>query len=301
MSRPRIRTVKPEIWQDEKVGDLSYGARLLMLGLLTMADDEGRLRALPALISGHVFPYDDVPPAKLKHWIGEVEGTGLVLTYTVDAKPYIAFRHWARHQKVNRPTASSLPEPPDPQVVSDNALRDHGEFSETSVKEQGAVTEDSQPHAQARGSDPFPSLSVPSVSSSEQQKQQKKKQLSVNRKPVTEKEYELGSEIIEAFNAEAGSDYTFEAHFIPIVGRIREKPDLTADQHRAILAATFRAPWWEGHAGPEVVYGKASQFEKAMQALHPNPVQRNRDEMAGIVNARRLQAKVEENERKGIQ
>lgn len=57
-TRPRIRTLKPELWQNEKVGDLSHGARLLFVGLITMADDEGRFRARPSVILGHVFPYD---------------------------------------------------------------------------------------------------------------------------------------------------------------------------------------------------------------------------------------------------
>lgn len=36
-SRPRIRTLKPECWQDEKIGQLSRDARLLFVGLITMA------------------------------------------------------------------------------------------------------------------------------------------------------------------------------------------------------------------------------------------------------------------------
>lgn len=132
--------MKPEIWQDEKVGDLSHGARLLMLGLLTMADDEGRLRALPALILGHVFPYDDVTSGKLKRWIDEIEGAGLVLSYSADTKPYIAFRRWARHQRPNRPSASSLPEPPDPQVVTDNSVNVHGKNSDNSGNGHGSIT-----------------------------------------------------------------------------------------------------------------------------------------------------------------
>jgi hypothetical protein len=63
--RPRIRTIKPEMWADEKVGQLSRDARLLFVGLITMADDEGRLRGCPAAILGHVFPYDDDALRKL--------------------------------------------------------------------------------------------------------------------------------------------------------------------------------------------------------------------------------------------
>src|SRR3712207_884928 len=98
MSRPRIRTIKPELWADERIGALSRDARLLLIGLVTMADDEGRLRALPAAILGHCFPYDDDAPRKLSKWLREITDSGAVIAYTVDGKPYIAFRHWKRHQ-----------------------------------------------------------------------------------------------------------------------------------------------------------------------------------------------------------
>lgn len=138
MARPRIRTVKPEMWQDEKVGDLSHGARLLLVGLVTMADDEGRLRGRPQAILGHVFPWDDdVTPAKIKRWIGDIERQGIVLTYEFEGKPYIAFRHWRRHQKINKATPSTLPLPPDPDVERDNAvkLRDDSRTTPVAVRD----------------------------------------------------------------------------------------------------------------------------------------------------------------------
>lgn len=149
MSRPRIRSIKPEIWQDEDIGDLSNDARVLLIGLVTMADDEGRLRANTTQILGHIFPYDDVPPAKLKRWVKELADINTILTYVVDGKPYIAFRHWKRHQKINRANRSELPPPPDPQVVMDNSLKDPGENMDSVG-----------PHARARGSrsDPDPEV-----------------------------------------------------------------------------------------------------------------------------------------------
>lgn len=113
MSRPRIRTIKPEMWADECVGDLCHGARLLLVGLITMADDEGRLRELPAAILGHVFPYDEVSTTKLARWLSDVEAGGMIVRYAHASKRYIAFRHWTRHQKVDRPSESDLPAPPE--------------------------------------------------------------------------------------------------------------------------------------------------------------------------------------------
>lgn len=131
MSRPRIRTIKPESWQDEKIGPLSRDARLLFWVLITMADDEGRLRATLTMILGHGYPYDEDAPRKLPRWLEELERTEMIVRYENDRKPYIAFRHWRRHQKINRPVESKLPPPPDRWVVSANTV--HGDFTEPSV------------------------------------------------------------------------------------------------------------------------------------------------------------------------
>ncbi len=113
-----------------------------------------------------------------------------------------------------------------------------------------------------------PADSVPSPPNKKKNNQEGKKTArpSVNRKPVTETEYALASEIIAAFNEAAGSEFTVDAHLTPIVGRIREKPDLTADDHRQIIAGNFSDPWWKGAPGPEVIYGNAGQFERSMHA-----------------------------------
>lgn len=145
MSRPRIRTLKPECWQDERVGALSRDARLLWVGLITMADDEGRLRALPSMILGHAFPWDEIPPRKLSEWIEEIEGQQLIIRYEDAGKPYVAFRNWRRHQQINKSRPSELPPPPDPVVVREN--------SRTSAVPAPVALPDVVRHPRGRGSD----------------------------------------------------------------------------------------------------------------------------------------------------
>lgn len=111
MSRPRIRTLKPEMWADEAIGHLDPWERLLFIGLITMADDKGRLRALPSAIAGHVFPYDDFPPSKILKWLGSIADAGLIQRYHIGETDYIQVTGWAKHQKINRPQDSSLPAP----------------------------------------------------------------------------------------------------------------------------------------------------------------------------------------------
>jgi hypothetical protein len=145
MSRPRIRSIKPEAWQDERVGALSRDARLLFVGLITMADDEGRLRAQPSMLIGSLYPWDEISPRKLMDWLNEIEREGLVIQYEHGGKPYVAFRNWKRHQRINRPSPSLLPAPPDHAVVQANSVIDHG--TETDIN-----TADFTP-SRTRGSD----------------------------------------------------------------------------------------------------------------------------------------------------
>lgn len=109
--RPRIRTLKPEIWEDEAVGRLDPWERLLYVGLITMADDEGRLRALPGAIAGHVFPYDELAPAKIRRWLEAVNTADLITLYHHGGTDYVQIHNWDKHQRINRPQESTLPAP----------------------------------------------------------------------------------------------------------------------------------------------------------------------------------------------
>lgn len=120
--------------QDEKYGRLSIPARELFNGLITMADDEGRLRAPASAILGHVFPYDSDAPRKIAGWLAEITNSGMVLAYEHGGVPYLAFRHWRRHQQINRARDSVLPPPPDPVVVTDNAVPKRESIPDTSLK-----------------------------------------------------------------------------------------------------------------------------------------------------------------------
>lgn len=114
----RIRTIKPSFWADEGVAELSRDARLLTIGLISFADDEGRFLASTAAISGFCFPHDDLPAAKVRRWLDEVERVGIVRLYSVNRREYGAFPNWVRHQKISHPAPSVIPAPPSLRVVS---------------------------------------------------------------------------------------------------------------------------------------------------------------------------------------
>jgi hypothetical protein len=105
----RIRTIKPEFPHSESMGAVSRDARLLFLLLLTVADDSGRTRGALRLLASLLFPYDDDAPPKIGDWIAELEEQGCVVRYEVDGSAYLQIRNWAKHQKIDKPTASRIP------------------------------------------------------------------------------------------------------------------------------------------------------------------------------------------------
>lgn len=111
----RIRTIKPEFWDSESVGALSFGARLLFIATWNLADDEGRLRWNCNLLNGHAFTYDNVPTEQVQKWMNELVDGDFVVSFEAGDKvksTYAVIVNWNRHQKIDRPQPSKLPAPP---------------------------------------------------------------------------------------------------------------------------------------------------------------------------------------------
>ena len=104
---PRIRTIKPEFWEDEKVAALPFGARLLFIALWNLADDKGRMRGASALIHRKVFPYDAEAP--VAEWLDALVSNGLVRRYIADGQTYLDVPNFLKHQRIKKPSDSNLP------------------------------------------------------------------------------------------------------------------------------------------------------------------------------------------------
>lgn len=105
----RIRTVKPDLWKSEQIGDISVESRLLFIGLITQADDYGRLKGSAKLVRSLIFPYDDYTVQNVSEWLSELRENGLIHWFEVDGKKFIELPTWSDHQRVSHPTDSVLP------------------------------------------------------------------------------------------------------------------------------------------------------------------------------------------------
>lgn len=129
----RIRTIKPEFWQDEHLAACSPEARLLAIGLLNVADDEGYFNAHPALIRAAVFPFHD--SMDITALLDELCAAGrsekapgyIELRRTGDGRCYGLIPHFREHQRINRPSPSRFAQ------TWDELPPLHGALSESSV------------------------------------------------------------------------------------------------------------------------------------------------------------------------
>jgi hypothetical protein len=110
----RIRSIKPEFWDDEAVGELPRDARLLFIASWNLVDDEGLLRWAPDYLKAHAFAYDaDMTVAKTKRLMRAIEERGFVFVYSGGrtTQPVAFVVNFRRHQKINRPQPGKLPPP----------------------------------------------------------------------------------------------------------------------------------------------------------------------------------------------
>lgn len=112
----RARQLRPPFWGGEAVGRVCREARLLLLGLCNLADDEGRFRASTRLIRTALFPYDDdLDDDGVSSWLAELARAGLVVLHdhAVGRIGQLDFRYPSPvEQSVSHPTPSRLPAPP---------------------------------------------------------------------------------------------------------------------------------------------------------------------------------------------
>jgi hypothetical protein len=129
----RIRTIKPTFFTSATIAELSPWGRLMFLGLLTHVDDEGRCINEPRVIKGALFPLDDVVTASdVVNLTMELEELGLVRSYEAGKRSYLVVCSFREHQRINRPSKSTLPPPP---PFSEDSVNAHGVLTDGSLGE----------------------------------------------------------------------------------------------------------------------------------------------------------------------
>lgn len=108
----RIRSIKPEILEDEKTAGLSDTALRIYVSTFVLADDHGNLRASSKFIEKQVFWSRDPAVPFPVAW-AELTSCGLIREYVVDGQRYAHIHNWDKHQKIDHPSKPKVPLPPE--------------------------------------------------------------------------------------------------------------------------------------------------------------------------------------------
>ncbi|MFZ5948783.1 MAG: hypothetical protein ACOYU5_12580 [Stygiobacter sp.] len=108
----RRRMIDPNFWSSEDVSKLSLFDRLLLIGLISNADDYGKGRAKPEFLRSIIFPYDDISLDEIKNSLTHIEKNISIIFYEIENSKYYKFINWSKWQRVDKPQNSLLPDPP---------------------------------------------------------------------------------------------------------------------------------------------------------------------------------------------
>ena len=99
--------------------------------MLNFADDNGNMEASVRRIKMQVLPADDIDAAEL---ISDLIAHGVLIEYSVNDKKYWHIKGFKKHQRINRPSLSSIPQP----GLTDDSVNTHGVVSEGSGSGSGS-------------------------------------------------------------------------------------------------------------------------------------------------------------------
>lgn len=130
----RIRTIKPEWLDDERLVLADSDARVLSIALILLADDYGRGRANRTVLEARVFP--GKIPGTLAKALDTLRTLNFVLLYEVDGQSYFTIRNWTKHQKVDKPGKPQVPEPITESRTSENPPESLAKIPESLATDQ---------------------------------------------------------------------------------------------------------------------------------------------------------------------
>jgi hypothetical protein len=117
----RIRSVKPEWLEDERLLAAGSEARMFSVALMLLADDHGRGRASEVILAGRVYPGDPESLAKVRESLARLSGW-FVKLYEVRGQRYFSILNWKKHQKVDKPGKPLCPGPEEAESPQEAAL-----------------------------------------------------------------------------------------------------------------------------------------------------------------------------------
>ncbi len=131
----RIRTIKPDFWDDEKLAlGCCRDARLLYIALWNLSDDFGVVKGNPVWLCSNIFPFEIIHPKTFRNWLLELETLRRILAFDVNGERFYFISNFAKHQVINRPN-DKMRNPAPPKDIEEN----HGTITDLSLNPPGVL------------------------------------------------------------------------------------------------------------------------------------------------------------------
>lgn len=155
----RIRTIKPEILEDEEVAELSSDAWRLWVSLWTLVDDFGNVHAAPKKLHGQIF-WAWQPEKSVSELLIELQSKRRIELYEVNGARFLHVRNWEKHQRIDNAGKERCPRPVEGSIIA--AVRgDSRRFAETRgdspLDEESLARNSARPPTTDQDQDPYPS------------------------------------------------------------------------------------------------------------------------------------------------
>lgn len=136
--------IHTKIWDSGQVLKLRPIERLLFIGMITLGDDEGRLRGDAIYLRKMIFPNDKYSRRQVEEMCRSIENQGLILMYEVEKSKYIQHPSWARYQKLRTERCKQSDFPPPPADIRQTSVRQSSAQDKVSEDKlsKGKVSED---------------------------------------------------------------------------------------------------------------------------------------------------------------
>lgn len=152
----RIRTVKPDFWDSERIGSLPLLERLTFIGLWNLADDEGRGRANIIIIHAHLHAFaPDVDRERLSAAIlnlasipDDPDKEPLLILYFVKGSEYYFVPGLKVHQRIDKPSPARFPPPPKDSAKPPRVLLERSKGEEEEEEDKDGEKEKERPRSE---------------------------------------------------------------------------------------------------------------------------------------------------------
>lgn len=100
---PKKRMLHSKIWVSDQFTKLSFGERLLFIGMITLGDDEGLFLCSGRYLKAQIFPYDKkISPSMVEKMRDQIAEVGLIKLDKYEDKLIGCHPKWNKYQTLRK-------------------------------------------------------------------------------------------------------------------------------------------------------------------------------------------------------